>query len=183
MKTTINAEELRKLNACQSGFDTFLDVHGEKTVKFSQALESNGWNDIWWLIAEINGDLSEGQNRDLRLLACDYAEDVLYLYEKEYDDSRPRNAIEVSRRFAVGEATCSEMDTAARAARAAAGAARAAARAGAARAAARAARAAAGAAARAAGDAGDAAGAAGCAKLNWQTQQLMNLFIKWESEG
>ena len=61
MKTTINEEELRALDACKEGFDTFVNAHSEKTVTLSDALESNGWNDIWWLISNIYSELSQEQ--------------------------------------------------------------------------------------------------------------------------
>jgi len=64
----------------------------------------------------------EGWNeRTARLFACDCAEHVLPIFEKEYpDDKRPRQSIEISRRFANGEATQEEMAAAGAAARAAA---------------------------------------------------------------
>ena len=84
-----------------------------------------------------------------RLFACDCAEHVLHIFEKHNKtDSRPRNAIEVARRFADGEATKGELAAARDAAGVAAGVA--------ARAAARAA-------------AGDAARAA---ERQWQTKRL-----------
>jgi hypothetical protein len=49
-------------------------------------------------------------DRERRLLACDYAERVLPLFEAQYpSDDRPRQAIEVARRFANGQATEEEM--------------------------------------------------------------------------
>jgi len=46
---------------------------------------------------------------NLRLFACDVAEDVLPLFENVLpNDRRPRNAIEVARRFANGQATAQE---------------------------------------------------------------------------
>ncbi len=61
---------------------------------------------------------------NLRLFACDVAEDVLHLFEERYpNDSRPRTAIDVGRRFVSGEATKDELDAARAAVRAAAGAA------------------------------------------------------------
>lgn len=60
--------------------------------------------------------------REQRLIAADYAEAVLPIYEREYpDDDRPRRAILVARRYALGLATA-DADLAA--AWAAAGAAR-----------------------------------------------------------
>ena len=105
-------------------------------------------------------------DRIARLFACDCAEKLVPLYEKDHpNDKRPRHAIEVSRLFAEGKATRTELAAARAAARAAAWAA--------ARAAAGdAARAAAWAAARAA--AGDAAwDAAWDAEQKWQIRLLM----------
>jgi hypothetical protein len=60
----------------------------------------------------------------LRLWACDCAERVLPIYERECPgDLRPRQAIEVARRYARGEATLEELAAARAAARAAASAA------------------------------------------------------------
>ena len=127
--------------------------------------------------------------RTARLFACDVAERVLPIYEREYPtDSRPRQAIDMARHYANGDAIDEELAAARDAARAAARtpawAARAAARAAraaardAARAAAWAAEDAARAAARdaaraAAGDAAWAArDAARAAEREWQTQCL-----------
>ena len=73
--------------------------------------------------ARIVRKLETWNERTARLFACDCAERVLPVYEKEYpDDKRPREAIETARRYAEGEATKKELA----AARAAAGAAEAA---------------------------------------------------------
>ncbi|NDJ54546.1 MAG: hypothetical protein GYB68_15880 [Chloroflexi bacterium] len=46
-------------------------------------------------------ELSPSPSRHLRLLACDFAEHVLHLFESAFpDDDRPRQAIMLSRRFA-----------------------------------------------------------------------------------
>ena len=140
--------------------------------------------------------LPSWNERMARLLACDYAERVLPIFEKEYSgDPRVRNCIEVARRFAQGKATKEEITAARDAARdAARGAARGAAWAAARGAAWGAAWAAAWAAAGAAWDAAgaawaaagaawdaaraaarDAAGAAGWnAERNWQTERLFD---------
>ena len=48
-----------------------------------------------------------------RLLACDYADNMLHLFEDKYpDDSRPRDCIAVSRRSALGEAMHDEREAA-----------------------------------------------------------------------
>ena len=47
---------------------------------------------------------------ELRLLACDFAEHVLPIFEAQYPgDKRPHQVIEVSRRFALGEATADDL--------------------------------------------------------------------------
>ncbi len=48
--------------------------------------------------------------RTARLFACDCAERVLWIYEAQYpNDDRPRRAIEVARRYALGEATIDKL--------------------------------------------------------------------------
>ncbi len=90
--------------------------------------------------AEPSAEMIEGEDkvvcRSVRLLrkmawdkqtavlfACDCAERVLHVFEKQYpDDKRPRTAIETARKWARGEATLKETRSASDAAAAAAGA-------------------------------------------------------------
>ena len=66
-------------------------------------------------------DLTE---QEQRLIAADFAERVLPLFEADYpDDDRPRKAIDAARAYARGEITKKELDAAGAAAWAAAGAA------------------------------------------------------------
>ena len=59
--------------------------------------------------------------QEQRLIAADFAERVLPLFEAEYpDDDRPRKAIEAARAFVRGEITKEQLDAAWAAARAAA---------------------------------------------------------------
>jgi hypothetical protein len=54
---------------------------------------------------------------DLRLLACDYAEHVLTIFERtNSEDKRPRTAIETARKYVRGEATLQDLHAAAYAA-------------------------------------------------------------------
>ena len=65
--------------------------------------EDRAWALIQW-VHHIGGD------RAARLLACDYAESVLPVYESQHPgDARPRTAIAVARRFARGEATSDDL--------------------------------------------------------------------------
>ncbi|GAH17203.1 unnamed protein product, partial [marine sediment metagenome] len=137
-----------------------------KPINLLAILEHNGLDDFFWVLGIIK------DHQILRAMAADFAESVLPIFEKQYPaDKRPREAIEVARRYARGEATAAAWAATGAAARAAARAATGAAAWAAARAAAgaatgaaawAAARAAAGAAARAAAwaAAGDAARAA-----------------------
>jgi hypothetical protein len=142
--------------------------YGKDTpIPLDKLLEINGLDDALWALRAV----IEPADREIRLLACDFAEHILHFYEDKYpDDKRPRLAIETSRRFAEGKATQTELD----AARAAAWAAR-----DAAWAAAWAARDAAGDAWDAARDAAwaarDAAGDAWDAERKWQTEKLLEM--------
>ncbi len=139
---------LRSLGACAEAV-TWAETQPDLPTAWSNCQRSD-W--MLWLL-DKRGYKDE---RVLRLLACDFAEAELHLVSAGED--RPKQAIEVARRYANGDATKAELSAAratayaARAAAyaAAADAAYAAARAAAARAAADAARAAAYATARAA---------------------------------
>jgi len=119
--------------------------------------------------ARLGRKLTTWNEKTARLFACDCAERVLPIYEKEYpDDKRPREAIEAARRYAKGKATKKELAAAWSAARDAARAAWAAAAAGAAWSAAR--------------DAAWAAWAAASdAEREWQTARLMQYIYPKES--
>jgi hypothetical protein len=52
-------------------------------------------------------------DRELRLMACDFADEVLPIYENAYpDDRRARDCIEMSKKFANGECSAEEVDAA-----------------------------------------------------------------------
>lgn len=158
MKTTLN--QIRKHNPCEDSWKKLLSSLNkteadDEPLPLRYILDTLGVEDAIWALQSI-----EGADREIRLFACDCADRVLPMCEAKYpDDTRPRNAIEVARRYANGEATEQELaaayDAAGAAARLAAGAARAAARA-------------------AVADAW-AAGAAGAAELKAQEE----LFIKY----
>ena len=65
--------------------------------------------------------VAKPSDKDLRLFACDVAQDVLWIFEKVHPgDLRVRECIEVARRFALGEASEEEREAAGAAAWAAA---------------------------------------------------------------
>jgi len=72
-------------------------------------LDEMGWDDaLWSLRATL-----EPCDKQARLLACDFAEHVLPLFEAVFPkDGRPRAAIATARRFAAGGATETELNAA-----------------------------------------------------------------------
>jgi hypothetical protein len=89
----------------------------DEPIKLLTILEHSGQDDyLWALRATV-----ENCDQIARLMACDFAEAVLPIYEKQYpNDNRPRVCIETARRFARGECSQSEVDAAGDAAWAAA---------------------------------------------------------------
>jgi len=128
MEVTLN--QLKDWGACAHGYKKVLEYVGLKydkdaPIKLSATLKSNGVDDTLWCVERLT--LTPEQEKDFQLLACNYAERVLPIFEKEQpNDSRVKNCIDVARRFALGSASAEELDAAWVAARAA-GAARAAA--------------------------------------------------------
>ncbi len=121
MKTTLDKTELIDLGACEDCLVTFVDAHGDKVVTLSQALDSNGWHDIWWYIDKAWNSLYSRQQKEIHLLGCDWAESCLDSFEKQFpDDKRPRLAIEAKRKFIRGEITLDDLTKAWSAARSAA---------------------------------------------------------------
>lgn len=131
--TTFN--KLHASDACVEGYGklanfirdhlavTPKDFGMDRPIPIALILESNGFNDALWTIRRAV-DQSPERDSFLRLLACDWAEHVLPIFEKRYPaDSRPRHAIDMARAFARGECTATELAEARRAADAAADAA------------------------------------------------------------
>jgi len=82
-------------------------AYGRDTpIPLTAVLDNNGLDNALWALratAEDSGPIA-------RELACDYAEHVLPIFERDYpDDKRPREGIEVARRYARGEATDEEL--------------------------------------------------------------------------
>ena len=107
MKTTLN--KIKAAKACEERYKVLLTALGkteadDEPLPIKQILETNGLDDALWALQTV-----EGKDRELRLFACDCAEMVLPIFERHYpDDKRPRNSIEVARRFAEGKATDEE---------------------------------------------------------------------------
>ncbi len=112
MMPTTSFRLLHEAEACKDRYKHLvkslsgLKAYGYDTpITLLQILDANGLYDALWALRAC-----PGANRFERLLACDYAEHVLHIWEDEYpEDTRPRNTIEVSRRYARGEATDEEL--------------------------------------------------------------------------
>jgi len=171
---TLTFKSAKDAEACVRRYKKFAKFKGgiknwgeNRPFPLIEVLEVCGLEDALWALrcCEPVAD----RDRIARLFACDCAERVLPIFEKEYpDDKRPRLAIEAARKFAIGQATQEELFAAWDAAWAARDAAWVAAWA---------ARDAAGAAAWAARDA--ARDAAGAAEREWQKQRLAELLQQW----
>lgn len=125
---------LRAAGACTDGYRKLAqhirDQHAatpedygmQRPIEVATIAKSNGLQDALWVLR--NATLSEqGGAKFLRLLACDFAQHVLHIYEaKNPTGLAPRQAIETSRKFAHGFCTISELQAARRAAYAAAAA-------------------------------------------------------------
>ena len=131
MKLTTTLNQLKLKGACGQqvgsgkGYDklsTFLGPDYGKTtpIDILTILESNGFDDaVWSLRATV-----EPSDSVKRLIAADFAESVLHIFEsKRPGDLRPRQAIQAARDFANGVITAEQMEIAKRAADAAAAAA------------------------------------------------------------
>ena len=106
MQTTLN--KIKQHDPCTKGWDKLLNYLGktqadDETLELTTILESNGLDDALWALRAV-----EGNDREIRLMACDFAESVVHLAK----DERCNKAIEVSRKYANGDATVEELDAA-----------------------------------------------------------------------
>jgi hypothetical protein len=111
MNTTLNA--IRKHSPCEESWKKLLaslnkTQADDEALPLRHILDTLGVSDAIWALRSL-----EGADREIRLFASDCAERVLPIYEAQYpEDMRPRQAIEVARRYAHGEATEQELNAA-----------------------------------------------------------------------
>lgn len=121
--------KLHDADACPTGYGKLAnfirDQYGvtpkdfgmDRPIPVALILRSNDIDDALWTIRNAVESIPE-RDRFLRLLACDWAEHVLPIFEKRHPgDKRPRKAIAMARAFARGECTATELAEARRAAR------------------------------------------------------------------
>ena len=125
MILTTTLYRLRKCHACKDRYAHLVDKLGPKwgdqdKINLLDILKHNGIDDCLWAFRAVV-EHPEG-DQVMRLMAADFAEAVLPIFEKEYpEDDRPRKIIQAARDFANGKITDQEGDAAWAAAQAAAG--------------------------------------------------------------
>src|SRR5271157_4289852 len=100
------AEQLKAMGACE---ETVLWAKDYKTLRSAWAkCERADW--MLWLCNKMEGKKGWPVRQDIVLVACDCAELVVPIYENKYpDDKRVRKCIEVTRKWAKGEARIEEV--------------------------------------------------------------------------
>ena len=104
----------KEAGACEVSYRKFAKYKGIKKtgkdnpIPLIEILDVCGLEDTLWAIANCATE-PEKAKRLSKLFACDCADHVVHIYEKQYsEDNRPRNAIEVSRKYIDGRATETE---------------------------------------------------------------------------
>ena len=110
MPITITIAAVKAANPCADGLNRLLEVVGEGRAEDEPfALYVPSPADVsyaLWALARVGGE--EGRRLGQRF-ACDAAEHVLPIFERQYPgDNRPRKAIETTRAWLKGAATGQE---------------------------------------------------------------------------
>jgi hypothetical protein len=119
MQTTLN--KIKEQSPCEEGWIKLLSFLNkieadDEPLELKTILESNGTSDTIWALRAV-----EDYDKEIHLMAADFAESVLHIFEEKYpEDNRPRKAINAARDFANGLITVEQLDAAGSAAGAAA---------------------------------------------------------------
>ena len=103
----------REAGTCSSEYNKMAKALGgikkygaDMPIPLDRVLEVCGLDAALWCLCCV----IEPAEREIRLLACDFAEHTLPIFEEKYPyNKQPRQAIEISRRFAEGKAILAEM--------------------------------------------------------------------------
>jgi hypothetical protein len=121
LQTTLNI--IRAAKPCADGWAKLVkslpaDIEGDTPIDFLHILQSNGLRDCFWALRYVLPEQEKQRDREARLALCEFAENELHIFEIEYpDDKRPRECVEVARRFLNGKATYEQLDCSNKAAR------------------------------------------------------------------
>jgi hypothetical protein len=117
LTTTFNL--LHKARACSSRYrflrESLKDVKDDEPINLITILETNGFDDALWALCAT----AENCDKVARLMAADFAEQVIPIWKKYSQDKRPELAIKAARDFAEGRITRDELTAAGAAAGAA----------------------------------------------------------------
>jgi hypothetical protein len=119
MQTTLI--KIKEQSPCEKGWIKLLSFLNkieadDEPLELKTILESNGTADTIWALRAV-----EDYDKEIHLMAADFAESVLHIFEEKYpEDNRPRKAINAARDFANGLITVEQLDAAGSAAGAAA---------------------------------------------------------------
>jgi len=106
---TTTLYRLRKHHACKDRYDHLVSKLGpewgdQQPINLRKILRYNGIADCLWAFRAVTKH-PEG-DQVMRLMAADFAEAVLPIYESKYSlDDRPRRAIQAARDYANGKIT------------------------------------------------------------------------------
>ena len=103
---TTLSRSLQAIGACSEAVEWSKDY---KTLSTAwKKCERGDW--MLWLCGKMSGEKDWPTRQQVVLAACDCADLALPLYEKKYpNDSRVRDCIAITRRWASGEATIEEV--------------------------------------------------------------------------
>jgi hypothetical protein len=108
MKLTTTFKRLRAAGACKTRYKflraALKGVKDTKPINLLTILETNGFDDALWALQAT----TENCDTVARLMAADFAEEVLPIWQKYSADKRPELAIKAARDFAHGRITASE---------------------------------------------------------------------------
>jgi hypothetical protein len=105
-KLTTTLNRLKQAGACANRYAFLVKALGgveydhDKPINLLEILETNGPADSLWALCATE----ENCDKVAILMAAEFAETVLHLYEGQYPtDNRPRSAIEATRRYVLSE--------------------------------------------------------------------------------
>ena len=113
MTLTTTFKRLRSAGACQSRYKflraTLMGVKDTEPINLLTILETNGLDDALWALRAT----AENCDKIARLMAADFAEQTLLIWQKYApDDKRPSQAIEAARDFAHGRINADQLSAA-----------------------------------------------------------------------
>ena len=112
MTLTTTFQRLRSAGACTERYKflraALKGVKDTEPINLLTILRTNGLDDALWALSAT----SENCDKVARLIAADFAEELLPIWRKYSQDKRPELAIKAARDFAHGRISVEELDAA-----------------------------------------------------------------------